>query len=341
MTKDGKAVSCIQMDNGNGMSVCVLNYGGIIQSIVTPDRRGNLADVVLGYDILSEYEANDCYFGATIGRVANRIAGASFELDGKHYQLTANEGANTLHGGGGYHKKIWDYEILEDALVLKYKSPDGEDGFPGTLKVEQKITLSEENVLRIDYFANSDRTTLCSLTNHSYFNLGGNELTEKEEGEPTRQTEAGSRLFAVTGHQLQIAANEYTPVGEDLIPMGEILPVEGSVYDFLSARDVGETPLDSNLVLSAAFKKWDARIFEPRSGRFLSIKTSLPGLQLYNGSGISHQTGKGGVKYGPLSGLALEPQFYPDAIHHPEFPQPILKAGEEYRHFIEYKFGIV
>ena len=341
MTKDSKAVSCIQMDNGNGMSVCVLNYGGIIQSIVTPDRRGNLADVVLGYDILSEYEANDCYFGATIGRVANRIAGASFELDGKHYQLTANEGANTLHGGGGFHKKIWYYEILKDALVLKYKSPDGEDGFPGTLKVEQKITLSEENVLRIDYFANSDRTTLCSLTNHSYFNLRGNELTEKEEGEPTGQTEAGSRLFAVACHQLQLAAKGYTAVDDNLIPTGEILPVEGSAYDFLGARAVGETPLDSNLVLSAAFKKWDARIFEPRSGRFLSIKTSLPGLQLYNGCGISHQTGKGGVKYGPLSGLALEPQFYPDAIHHPEFPQPILKAGEEYRHFIEYKFGIV
>ena len=323
MTKDGKAVSCIQMDNGNGMSVCVLNYGGIIQSIVTPDRRGNLADVVLGYDILSEYEANDCYFGATIGRVANRIAGASFELDGKHYQLTANEGANTLHGGGGFHKKIWDYEILEDALVLKYKSPEGEDGFPGTLKVEQKITLSEENVLRIDYFANSDRTTLCSLTNHSYFNLRGDALSD------------------VSDHQLQLAAKEYTAVDDNLIPTGEILPVEGSAYDFLGARAVGETPLDGNLVLSDAFKKWDARIFEPLSGRFLSIKTSLPGLQLYNGSGISRQTGKGGVSYGPFSGLALEPQFYPDAIHHPEFPQPILKAGEEYHHFIEYKFGVV
>ena len=360
--KDGREVFRFELQNRNGISAAIINYGGTIQQILTPDRNGNLADIVLGYETPSEYEQNDGCFGATIGRVANRIAGAAFELDGNTYSLTANKGANTLHGGSGFHTKLWDYEVKEDALVLKYTSPDGEDGFPGTLQAEQTITLSEDNVLRLEYRATCDKTTLCSLTGHSYFNLAGVDMvpdnleTKKTEGIEGKENQhhfeqaqgcnqhvTADRMMAqsVARHQIQIAANEYTPVGEDLIPTGEILPVLGTPYDFLSARAVGEEQLDGNLVLSKAFRKWDVRVLEPVSGRFLSIRTSLPGIQLYNGSGITLREGKGGVQYGPQSGLALEPQFYPDAIHHPDFPQPILKAGETYQHYIEYRFGVL
>ena len=327
----GEEVYKICLENTNGMQVAVLNYGGIIQSIVVPDRSGRFADVVLGYDSLEEYISDDCYFGATVGRVANRIKGAAFELNGQHFSLTANEGHNMLHGGSGFHKRLWDYEIKDEALCLHYLSPDGEDGFPGNLDINLRITLSDDNALRLNYLATTDKDTLCSLTNHSYFNLAG----------VGTHTAAGSRLAAVSGHQLQLAAKEYTPAREALIPTGEILSVEGSAYDFLGARAIGAEPLDGNLVLSDAFKKWDARVYEPLSGRFLSIKTSLPGLQVYNGSFISLRKGKGGVLYGPQCGVALEPQYYPDAIHHENFPQPILRAGEEYRHFIAYRFGVV
>ena len=326
----GEEVYKICLENANGMQVAVLNYGGIIQSIVVPDRSGRFADVVLGYDSLKEYISDDCYFGATVGRVANRIKGAAFELNGESFSLTKNEAGNILHGGGGFHKKLWDFEVNDEALYMHYLSPDGEDGFPGNMDINIQITLSDDNVLRIEYRAETDRETLCSITNHSYFNLVG---TMQEE-------RVGALLPMVSGHQLQLAAKEYTPMDADLIPTGEICPVDGTEYDFLRARAIGTENLDGNLVLSNGFKKWDLRIIEPTTGRFLSLKTSLPGLQLYNGSGISPRIGKGGVKYGPLSGLALEPQYYPDAIHHKNFPQPLLKAGETYDHFIEYHFGV-
>lgn len=327
---DGGNVFRIRLRNEKGMEVSVLNYGGIIQSIKVPDRNDVLADVVLGYDCLEDYAADDCCFGALIGRVANRIGGACFELEGKRFTLTANERGNTLHGGSGFHKKIWDFTVNEEALILKRESPDGEDGFPGNLKTEVRFTLSDENVLRMDFRAVSDMMTLCSLTGHSYFNLCGVLPDGPDKTVP-----------AVSGHQLQIGAMEYTPSGEDLLPTGEILSVEKTAYNFLNARSVGEEALDGNLVLSHAFKKWDVRVFEPVSGRALIMKTSLPGLQVYNGTGISCRKGKGDILYGPQSGLALEPQFFPDAVHHSAFPQPFLNAGEEYRHFIEYKFGIV
>ncbi len=330
---DGKEVMIIRLENDKGTVVRVLNFGGIIQSIITPDRFGNPADIVLGYDALAEYESDDCYFGATIGRVANRIAGASFELNGQLYELTANEGIHINHGGGGFHKKLWEYEVLDDALVLKYTSPDGEDGFPGALQVEQRITLSDDNALRLEYHAVSDQTTLCSLTGHSYFNLagvGGRGLSAEKTMVPS-----------VSGHQLQIGAYEFTPVDETQIPTGEIKSVEGTIYNFLNARNLGTEALDGNLILSHANSKWDARVFEPISGRFLSVRTSLPGMQIYNGTFITKRNGKEGAVYGPQCGFALEPQFFPDAVHHPEFPQPILKAGEEYCEFIEYRFGVV
>lgn len=300
-TKEGREVFQFTLQNERGVAAGILNYGGTIRQILTPDRTGQISDIVLGYDTVTEYEENDGYFGAAVGRVANRIKGAAFELNGESYTLTANEGSNMLHGGSGFHTKIWDDEMRDDALVLKYTSPDGEDGFPGNLRVEQIITLSEENVLRIEYHAFCDKDTLCSLTGHSYFNL------------------SGGFTGTVAAHQMQIAANEYTPVGEDLIPTGEVLPVAGTAYDFLSARAVGTAPLDVNLVLSKAFRKWDVRVLDPSTGRFLSERTSLPGLQVYNGTGITERKGKGGALYGLQSGLALEPQFYPDAIHHPEF----------------------
>lgn len=322
---NGTEVHRIRLENNNGMSVSVLNYGGIIQSLCVPDRNGVLEDVVLGYDSLEEYIADDCYFGALVGRVANRIAGASFELNGKNYRLSANEGDNTLHGGSGFHKKLWDFEVNEETLLLKRESPDGEDGFPGNLKSEIRFTLSEENVLRLDFSAVSDQTTLCSLTSHSYFNLHG----------------VSNAVQSISDHQLQIGAMEYTPAGEDLLPTGEICSVQGTKYNFIGARTIGEEELDGNLVLTHANKNWDARMLDPESGRVMILKTSLPGLQIYNGTGITKRSGKGGTVYGPQSGLAIEPQFFPDAIHHPEFPQPVLKSGEEYSHYIEYRFGVV
>lgn len=323
MLPDGREAHLIQIMNEQGILVTVSDFGGIIQSLITPDRNGQPADIVLGYDTLEEYIEDGCYFGATVGRCANRIARAEFELNGKKYPLTANENGNTLHGGNGFSKKLWEFRLEKDAVNLTYQAPDGENGFPGNLKADLRITLSDSGVFRMEYHAVSDTDTLCNLTGHSYFNL------KDVQGN-------------VADHVLQIKAANYTPTDEKLIPTGDICPVERTAYDFRKARPVGTQALDGNLVLDRSdYVKadWAARVYEPESGRVLEVCTDLPGIQLYNGGGVTFRTGKGGLHYNPQSGLCLEPQFFPDAIHHPAFEAPILRAGEAWNHYIEYRFS--
>lgn len=428
----GRTAHLFQIENDNGIQIIVSDYGGIIQSIITPDKYGNLDDIVLGYDTLDEYINDDCYFGATVGRCANRIAGASFVLNGREYRLTANENENTLHGGNGFNKKLWDYNMEGDELVLSYLSPDGESGFPGNLHVTLFMTLSDEGTFRMTYLAESDADTICNLTGHSYFNLSGvrNSCSESTGN--------------VANHHLKICANVYTPVDSSVLPTGEISPVEGTIYDFRDMRPVGNESLDCNLGLNlagtdsfslphdlagadpfglshdlagtdsfalshfasehyeSAYTKSkcsipantelahladendestrneskikeigyneavravetdsdesncleslgnnqrkaikNACVYEKDSGRMLTVSSSLPGVQLYNGGFITPRKGKNGVQYYPHSGLCLEPQFFPDAIHHPEFEQPILRKGEKYEHSIEYRFSCI
>ena len=363
---DGRNAHLIQMNNGHGIVVTVSDYGGVIQSILTPDRNGQAADIVLGYDTLEEYIKDGCYFGATVGRCANRIAGARFELNGRKYRLTDNENGNTLHGGTGFSSKLWQFSTDPEAVTFTYDSPDGEDGFPGNLRVDIRMTLSEEGVFRMEYHAVSNADTLCNLTGHSYFNLKGvvgcsgvQTATGyiSEDSAVTGQKPAAAELDhppvqdhgsagrtaqfvagCISDHLLQINASQYTLADAALIPTGEIYSVEGTSYDFRTMRPVGKEDLDGNLVLADSDHP-AARVYETDSGRVLEVCTSLPGIQLYNGGGVTPRTGKGGIAYAPQSGMCLEPQFFPDAIHHPAFAAPILREGDVWNHYIEYRFS--
>ena len=368
---DGRNAHLIKLNNENGVCVTVSDYGGTIQSLCTPDRNGRTGDIVLGYDTLEEYRKGTCYFGATVGRCANRIAGASFRLGSHVYDLTANENGNTLHGGSGFHTKLWSYEVRGDTLFLYYVSPDGEDGFPGNLKTELRMTLSKEGDFRMTFRAISDRDTVCNFTGHSYFNLAGVGSSDSYKEQKTKQVDSTpdnadccgylperAGMETVAEHLLMVNAETYTPTDDWLIPMGEVSSVEGTIYDFRKEHPVGRENLDGNLVINHRESgvspeqqedqekdlnpvcpgTFAARVREPKSGRILVVNSSLPGIQLYNGGGIPECTGKGGLLYGPQSGLCLEPQFFPDAIHHSAFGQPVLKAGELYEHYIEYQF---
>lgn len=316
-----------KLSNRPGFEVSVTNYGGAVTSLKTPDRDGHFGEIVLGFETLDEYVRNPRYFGALIGRHANRIARGRFSLDGVAYQLPCNNGANHLHGGfKGFDKRVWEVRKSDQALHLTYVSKDGEECYPGNLTAFVDYTLLD-NELRIDYRATTDRDTIVNLTNHSYFNLSG----------------AGTIL----DHELTLNADHYTPVSEDLIPTGEIKSVAGTPMDFRKGKPIGSElasvagGYDHNFVLNNAdgSLRLGARLYEPVTGRVLEIFTTQPGMQFYSGNFLDGSLiGRNGVAYELYTGLCLEPQRFPDAPNHPNFPSTILRTGEEYKHSSLYRF---
>ncbi len=321
-TADGQDVSLYTLTNDHGFEVAITNYGGAVVSLKAPDRDGSLADVVLGFETLEEYVQNPRYFGGLIGRHANRIGLGKFVLNGAEFQLTPNNGVNHLHGGAkGFDKRVWDVADQTSNLQLQYLSRDGEEGYPGNLKANVTYTLSD-NELEINYEATTDRETIVNLTNHSYFNLAGH-------GD-------------ILGHELTLFAAGFTPVSKELIPTGEIEPVENTRMDFRQGRPIASGGYDHNFVLSNydGSLKPAARLYEPNSGRVLEILTTEPGIQFYSGNFLDGSfTGKGGFVYHQYTGLCLEPQHFPDAPNHANFPSTVLRPGEVYRHVSRYRFS--
>jgi aldose 1-epimerase len=334
-TAGGVAVKQFTVKNASGNVVKVISYGAAIQEWQAADKNGRMADVVFGFDNIGGYEsAANAFFGATAGRVANRIADAKFTLDGKTYQLAANDGPNTLHGGlRGFDKVVWEGKPTPggNGVEFTYTSPDGEEGYPGKLDTKVTYTLSDKNELRIEFEARTDKATPVNLANHSYFNLAGH-------GAPT-----------INDHELKLYANSYTPVNDTLIPTGEIVPVANTVFDFRDFHRIGERVeqlndkpgkgYDHNFVLNNqnGSLALAAEIREPNSGRKLSVFTTEPGIQFYGGNFLTGAEGKGGKKYAHRSGFCVETQHYPDSINQPKFPSVVLKPGDVYKHTCVYQ----
>ncbi|MDX2154182.1 MAG: aldose epimerase family protein [Bryobacteraceae bacterium] len=341
-TGDGTAVDLYTLTNKNGITATITNYGGIITSLKTPDKQGNSADIVLGFDNIDGYLKGHPYFGALIGRYGNRIGKARFLLNGKEYKLAANNGPNHLHGGvQGFDKKVWQAkETTKDgapALELTYVSKDGEEGYPGTLTTTVTYSLNDQNELRIDYLATTDADTVVNLTNHSYFNL------------------AGAGNGDILKHQIRINASQMTPVDETLITTGELKPVANTPFDFTQPHAIGERinandtqikygkGYDHNFVLNKAPSGLTlaARVTEPTSGRTMEVHTDQPGVQFYTGNFLDGTlTGKGGKVYQNRYGFCLETQHFPDSPNKPSFPSVVLKPGEQMRSTTIYKFGV-
>jgi len=338
---DGTAVDIYTLKNTKGLEAQITNYGGVVVSLKTPDRRGRMADIVLGYDDLSGYLAGTSYFGALVGRYANRIAGASFKLNGVEYQLAKNNGPNHLHGGvKGFGQVVWQgREVARPdgvALELTYLSKDTEEGYPGNLTVTVTYVLTNANELRIEYSATTDKDTVINLTHHSYFNL------------------AGAGAGDVLSHEAKINADRFTPVDETLIPTGELKPVKGTPFDFSRATAIGSRinqadeqlvlgkGYDHNFVLNKMAKELSlaANVYEPVSGRALEMWTTEPGMQLYTGNFLDNVRGKGNKVYVRRGGFCLEAEHFPDSPNKPSFPSTILKPGERYTQTTVYKFMV-
>ena len=337
-TDDGVAVEQYTLTNAAGATAKIITYGAILTELDVPDRDGKLGDVVLGFDNLKDYLAGHPYFGATVGRVANRIAKGKFALDGKEYKLAVNNPPNTLHGGlKGFDKVVWKAEPKTTAdgpaLKLTYVSKDGEEGYPGTLTAAVTYTLTNGNALRIDYTATTNKATPVNLTNHSYFNL------------------AGTKSGDILNHELTIAADKYTLADDTLVPTGEIKPVKDTPLDFTKPQRIGERidqmkgepgGYDLNYVLNREGKEptLAARVSEPKTGRIMEVFTTEPGIQFYTGNFLDgKQKGRGDVVYKKHWGLCLEAQHFPDSVHHDNFPSMILKPGETYKQTTIYKFS--
>ena len=336
-TPEGEQVDIYTLVNSGGMVAKVMTYGAILTELHVPDRNGQLADVVLGFDKLDAYLEGHPYFGATTGRVANRISVGKFTLDGKEYSLARNNGPHHLHGGEkGLDKRVWKALATETdgnpSVQFTYLSPDGEEGYPGNLSMTVIYTLTNDDELRIDYTATTDKATPVNLTHHSYFNLSG----------------AGEG--SILDHELTLNADHYTPVDNTGIPIGEIKPVTGSVMDFtepvpIGARidEVGGDPggYDHNYVLRSQDRTLAlcARVRDPKSGRVMEIFTTEPGVQFYTGNYLDGTlTGKGDKIYEKRYGFCLEAQHYPDSVNHPGFPSIILRPGETYRQTTVHRF---
>ncbi|MBT2134693.1 galactose mutarotase [Croceibacterium sp. LX-88] len=342
---DGREVAAIVLTNQAGMKVRILAYGALVQELTVPGRSGP-ADVVLGYDGIEGYLAAPNYFGASVGRYANRIAGGRFELDGKAYQLARNDGPNALHGGvKGFDKRLWTVgdvsaNAQQASVTLTYLSPDGEEGYPGTLQVSATYTLTESNDLKIDYRATTDKATIVNLTNHSYFNLAG----------------ANSGV-SILESLLKIPAETFTPVDETLIPTGEFRSVSGTPFDFLTLRRIGDRirdgrdaqlrfgrGYDHNWVVSrtvVAEPQVLAYLEDPASGRVMEVLSNQPGIQFYTGNFLDGTvTGKAGTIYRMGDALCLEPQIFPDTPNQPEFGSARLDPGKVYQNSIVYRFSV-
>ena len=342
---DGVPVEAITLANAHGVSARIITYGATIQSLIAPDRRGHGVDVALGYDELSSYLNQPNYFGATIGRYANRIGGGRFSLDGKPYQLSLNDKTNSLHGGAqGFDKRVWKILTLQEgataSVSLGLTSAAGDQGYPGTLVVTVSYSLDDTGALTIDYTATTDAATVVNLTNHSIFNLAG-------EGSPD----------GLQGQRLTIPASHYTPVDAALIPTGELRPVAGTVFDFTRRRLIndglrdGHDPqiiagrgYDHNFALDAGLTgdpKLAARLEDPHSGRVLEVWTTQPGLQVYTGNFLSGTlVGKQGHLYRMGDGIALEPQLFPNAPNEPRFASARLDPGSTYHHRMIFRLSI-
>lgn len=343
---NGQGTQLFTLRNAHGIEVQLTNYGGIITSLKTPDRAGHFSDIVLGYDNLAAYVANSPYFGAIVGRYANRIARGRFSLDGSAYTLAINNGPNSLHGGlRGFDKVVWNARPFQNregqGVELDYTSPNGEEGYPGTLHTTVTYTLTADDRLIVDYRASTDKATPINLSQHSYWNLAGNASRD------------------ILGHVLTINADAITPVDTTLIPTGAIASVQGTPFDFRTPTAIGArvdqrqdaqlrygNGYDHNFVLNRGGAAPDAlvlaaRVVEPSSGRTLEISTTEPALQFYSGNFLDGSiTGKGGVVYKFRYGLVLETQHYPDSPNHPNFPSTILRPGKEYRSRTVFTFGV-
>ncbi|WCL53926.1 aldose epimerase family protein [Gimibacter soli] len=324
---DGRPASLYRLSDGGSFTVSITEYGARIVSLTTPDRDGRLADVVLGFDSIADYEADRAYIGCVAGRYANRIGGSCFTIDGTEYRLTANEGPNQLHGGpDGFDKRFWTAEMLEGAaLRLTLGSPDGDNGFPGTLNASVTYRITAPGTLTVDYEATTDKATLVNLTQHSYFNLDGHA--------------AGSTL----GHDLMIAADRYLPVDGANLPL-EPEAVSGTDFDFRETRPV-RGHYDHNWIVAERFAPGAvqavATLSSPRSGRRMTVLTDKPGLQFYTGHHLPGAEGKEGAVYGQCAGLCLETQLFPDSPNHPDWPSAILRPGGKYHSRTVFAFDTI
>ncbi len=354
VTPDGDTATLYTLRNANGVTVKLTNWGGIVTEVRVPDRDGAMADVVLGYDALAGYVDGSSYFGAIVGRYANRIAGGRFELDGEAYTLARNNGANALHGGlRGFDRVLWEAFTVQSGpipgspldrpgagqsgVVLSYVSPDGEEGYPGRLETRVTVTLTNGNELRFEYEATTDAPTVVNLTHHGYWNL------------------AGHAAGTILDHELQLRASRTTPVDAGLIPTGELRPVDGTPFDFRSPASIGLRIEDDDEQLrfgggydhNFALDDWTddgalrlaARLRDPSSGRVMEVLTTEPGLQFYSGNFLDgSDVGKGGAVYGHRQGLCLETQHFPDSPNQSAFPSTVLRPGETYRSTTVYRF---
>lgn len=340
-TVDGKATDLYTLRNARGLEMTVTNFGGRVVELWVPDRDGNFADIVLGHDNLGAYvdQTGERFLGATIGRYGNRIAAGRFTLDGKEYTLPQNDGPNSLHGGAkGFDMVVWDVvEVTPQKIVLACLSPDGDQGYPGNLKVTMTYELTDDNSFVVTHEATTDRRTVVNLTHHSFFNLHG-------AGGPP-----------INDHELMIAADFFTPVDSTLIPTGRLMPVEGTPMDFRRPAPIGSRldadfeqlrhghGYDHNWVLSrrsAHDLELAATVYEPAAGRYMEVWTTEPGIQFYGGNFFDGSlVGKGGKSYGRRASLALETQHFPDSPNHPGFPSTVLGPGQRYRHVCVYKFS--
>lgn len=341
-TESGLEVSSYTLNQADGTFCTLLSYGATLQRLLMPDRWGMLQDVVLGYDDLADYlRPDNPYHGAVVGRYANRIEDASFELDGQTYQLARNDGPNHLHGGlKGFNRAVWlaDPFVSADGPAVRfyYRSDDGEEGYPGNLDVQVTYTLTAEHELRILYEALSDQKTIVNLTNHSYFNLAG-------QGSGT-----------ILNHQLMIESDQFTVINDACIPDGRIADVAGTALDFRSLRRIGDR-IDSQEPMITAGKGYDhnfivrgqpgtlrpcAQVVEPESGRVMTVETTMPAVQFYSGNFMKPDHGKEGVQYNYRNGFCLETQYYPNAPRLAHFPSPVLEANQPYRHQTIYRFSV-
>jgi len=337
-TLEGAPVDLYTLRNPGGIEARICNYGGIVVSLKTPDRDGHLDDVVLGFDQLDGYLGLNPYFGALVGRICNRVAKATFTLEGATHTLAANNGPNALHGGRkGFDKMVWQATLTgtaaAPALELHFLSKDGEEGYPGNLLVKAAYGLTADHGLRLDFTATTDKSTVLNLTQHSYFNLAG-------KGD-------------ILGHRVQIDADRFTPVDSSLIPIGELRTVAGTPFDFRRPTAIGARieqddeqlqrgrGYDHNFVLNHPMGRLDviARVSDPVTGRVLEVLTTQPGVQLYSGNFLDGTIkGKGGQVYHQRSGFCLEAQHFPDSPNHPEFPSVMLRPGEVYRNTVIFRF---
>ena len=339
---EGKEISLYTLSNGKGMKAEVTNLGAILVRVLVPDAAGKVDDLVLGFDNGESYYGNDSFFGTVIGPCANRTGGAEYTLDGVTYQLDKNDGANNLHTHKqlGFHKRLWDAEMGENSVTFSLEDEDGHLGFPGNKKVSVTYSLSAENELTLHYHAVSDKKTIINLTNHSYFNLDGHGAGSIEE------------------HELWLGASHFTPVVPGSIPTGEIRAVAGTPMDFTQPKKIGRDIREDyeQLLLTGGYDHnfvidgWNddstlrhiATVKGPKSGRVMKAYSTLPGVQFYAGNFIDAQQGKGGVTYGKRSGFALETQYFPDTIHHENFPSYVFggENGREYDSVTVYKFEV-